>query len=131
MADRINYCETPEFQKEFSRLAKKYRTLSEDFELAKKATIELYHLRKLDNHSVFPIPEFCAGPVQILKLKKFACQSLSGKGVHSGIRVIYSFDPMNYQVEFLEIYYKGTKENENRDRISAYLKTRLYSGRRV
>jgi hypothetical protein len=124
MTDRIDYCETLEFQREFGRLAKKYRTLTEDFALAKKATIELYHLRELDNRSIFPIPEFCAGPVRILKLKKFACRSLFGKGVKSGIRIIYAFDPHNYQVVFLEIYYKGVKESEDRDRIKAYLKNR-------
>lgn len=124
MADRIDYSETPEFQREFSRLAKKYRTLSEDFALAKLATIELYHLRNIDNHSVFPIPDFCAGPILILKLKKFACRSLFGKGAQSGIRIIYAFDPRSFQVEFLEIYYKGAKENEDRDRIRTYLKSR-------
>jgi mRNA-degrading endonuclease RelE of RelBE toxin-antitoxin system len=122
MTDRINYCETPEFQKDFKRLAKKHRTLGEDFELAKKATIELYHLQEINNNAVFPIPEFCREPIRIMKLKKFACKSLFGKGVQSGIRVIYAFNSVSYKVDFLEIYYKGEQENEDRDRIKAYLK---------
>jgi len=122
MTDRINYCETPEFQKDFKRLAKKYKTLDEDFALAKKATIELYHLQKLNNHGVFPIPEFCKEPIQILKMKKFACKSLFGKGVQSGIRVIYAFNSESCRVDFIEIYYKGEQTNENRDRIKDFLK---------
>ncbi len=122
MTDRIKYLETPAFQREFKRLAKKYRSLPEDFELAKKAAIELYHLQKIDNHAVFPIPEFCREPIQILKIKKFACKSLFGKGVQSGIRVIYSFNSVSHQVDFIEIYYKGEQKNEDRDRITACLK---------
>jgi mRNA-degrading endonuclease RelE of RelBE toxin-antitoxin system len=122
MTDRINYCETPEFQKDFKRLAKKYRTLDEDFALAKKATIELYHLQKINNNAVFPIPEYCREPIEVLKLNKFACKSLFGKGVKSGIRIIYAFNSVSYKVDFIEIYYKGEQENEDRDRIRNYLK---------
>ena len=45
MTDRIDYCETPEFQKDFKKLLKKFKTLEGDFELAKRATIELYHIQ--------------------------------------------------------------------------------------
>ena len=122
MTERIEYRETPEFQRDFKRLSKKFRTLDEDFNLAKKAAIELYHLKGINNNAVFPIPSFCSGPRQILKLKKFACKSLFGKGVHSGIRIIYAFDPAVNKVDFIEIYYKGDKENEDRDRIKSFLK---------
>jgi len=78
-------------------------------------------LRGIDNHAVFPIPGFCRGSVQILKLKKFACKSLFGKGVHSGIRIIYAFDSAGCTVDFIEIYYKGDKENEDIFRIKSFL----------
>ncbi|MCX6565017.1 MAG: hypothetical protein NTW38_01100 [Candidatus Aminicenantes bacterium] len=118
----MKYCETPEFQRDFKRLSKKYRTLDEDFELAKKAAIELYHIKGIRNNAVFPIPDFCGGPVQIFKLKKFACRSLFGKGVQSGIRITYAYNSVSNQVDFIEIYYKGEKSNEDRERIKAYLK---------
>jgi mRNA-degrading endonuclease RelE of RelBE toxin-antitoxin system len=122
MTERIDYRETPAFQRDFKRLAKKYRTLGEDFALVKKATIELFHLMGMNNNAVFPIPAFCGGRVQIFKLKKFACRSLFGKGSQSGLRIIYAFDATVNKVDFIEIYYKGDKENEDRDRIKSFLK---------
>ena len=35
----------------------------------------------------------------------------------SGIRVIYGYWEKQDRIDFIEIYYKGDKENENRDRI--------------
>ena len=56
------------------------------------------------------------------KATKFACRSLKGKGVSSGIRVIYAHFEKEDRVELLEIYYKGDKENENRKRILQHYK---------
>lgn len=44
---------------------------------------------------------------QNLKVKKFACKSLKGKGGHSGIRFTYAYFPFEDKIEFIEIYYKG------------------------
>lgn len=54
---------------------------------------------------------------RILKARKFACRSLKGKGAQSGIRVIYAYFKQADRIEFIEIYYKGDKENEDRERI--------------
>ena len=35
----------------------------------------------------------------------------------SGIRIIYAYYEKEDKIEFIEIYYKGDKENENRERI--------------
>jgi hypothetical protein len=56
------------------------------------------------------------GP-RVYKARKFACRSLKGKGAHSGIRVIYAYIEQNDKIELIEIYYKGDKENEDRERI--------------
>lgn len=122
MTPGIEYRETPEFKRDFKRLVKKFRTLEGDFALAKKAAIELYHVLGINNNAVFPIPGFSRGQVQIFKLKKFACRSLFGKGIRSGLRIIYAFDSSAYKVDFIEIYYKGEKENEDSARIKAYLR---------
>lgn len=117
----IEYDKSTEFQKEFNKLKKKFPTLPDDFELAKKAAIELFHLQNIDNHSVFEVP-ILKGLEKIFKVKKFACKSLKGRGNKSGIRIIYAFNEKTKRVFFLEIYFKGDKENEDRVRIKQYLK---------
>jgi len=119
---KIEYSETPEFQKDLKKLTKKYRSLEDDLETAKKAAIELYHLKGIDNLSTFPIPGFCNDDLKIYKIKKFACKSLKGRGSKSGIRVIYAFYNKEVRVDFLEIYFKGEQTNENQERIKDYLK---------
>jgi len=122
MPGRIKYCETQEFKKDFKKLIKKFKSLEEDLELAKIAAIELYHINKINNLSVFPIQDFCSEKIQICKIKKFACKALKGRGSKSGIRVIYAFHCQSCKVEFIEIYFKGEKENEDRERIKTYLR---------
>jgi hypothetical protein len=119
---KIEYGETDVFQKDLKKLLKKFRTLEEDLETAKRNAIELYHLKLIDNRSVFPIPNFCNEEIQICKIKKFACKALKGCGVMSGIRVIYAFYSATLKVDFIEIYFKGEKENEDFERIKEYLK---------
>jgi hypothetical protein len=122
MPGRIKYCETQEFKKDFKKLIKKFKSLGEDLELVKVAAIELYHVQRINNLSVFPVQDFYSEEVQILKIKKFACKALKGRGAKSGIRVIYAYHRQSYKVEFIEIYFKGEKEKEDRERIKAYLK---------
>ena len=55
---------------------------------------------------------------KVYKAKMFACKALKGKGVQSGIRVIYAYFSTEDVIEFVEIYYKGDKENEDKERIS-------------
>jgi mRNA-degrading endonuclease RelE of RelBE toxin-antitoxin system len=115
MTSKINYGETPEFQKDFKKLLKKFKSLEDDFELAKVAAIELFHIQKVNNLSTFPVQGLCTEKIQICKIKKFACKALKGRGSKSGIRVIYAFHCENYKVDFIEIYFKGEKENEDRE----------------
>ena len=118
----IDYSETDEFLRDLKKIRKKFRSIDEDLDVARKAAIELYHVLGIDNSSVFPIPGYSTEDVQIYKLKKFACKSLKGKGVKSGIRIIYAYHPVTSRVEFIEIYYKGDKVIENQDRIKEYLR---------
>ncbi len=119
----MNYRSTPEFDEDLKKLLKKFRTLEEDLEIAKIAAIELYHIQGIDNQSVFPIPGFSYEHVIVHKLKKFSSKSLKGRGVKSGIRVIYAFYPGDLLVDFIEMYYKSDQENEDRQRIIQYLKS--------
>lgn len=117
----ISYEQTEEFQKDLKKLLKKYRSLEEDLELAKIAAIELFHLQKINNLSVFPISGFCTEEILVCKIKKFACKALKGRGSKSGIRVIYAFHVKILRVDFIEIYFKGHRENEDKERIKRYL----------
>ncbi|OGS21066.1 MAG: hypothetical protein A2252_04010 [Elusimicrobia bacterium RIFOXYA2_FULL_39_19] len=54
----------------------------------------------------------------IYKAKKFACRALKGSGANSGIRVIYAYDEAQDKIELIEIYFKGDKENEDKQRIN-------------
>ena len=122
METTISYDQTEEFKKDFKKLLKKFRSLEEDLELAKIAAIELFHIKKINNLSVFPIQGCCTDEVLICKLKKFACKTLKGRGSKSGIRIIYAFHVKTLRVDFIEIYFKADQENEDRRRIYQYLK---------
>ena len=117
----ITYESTSGFEKELKRLLKKFRTLEDDIEVAKKNVIELLHLMKIDNNSVEPIPNFCSDELKVCKIKKFACRALKGRGVQSGIRVIYAYHTLTNTVDFIEMYFKGESENEDKERIKQYL----------
>jgi hypothetical protein len=58
----------------------------------------------------------------VFKARKFRCQSLKGRGSNSGIRLVYTYDLESGSVTFIEIYFKGSQENEDRERILRYMK---------
>jgi hypothetical protein len=121
--NKIEYNSTDLFHKDLKRLLKKYKTLEDDLKTVKRNAIELYHVRNVNNESIFPIQGFCNETIQICKIKKFACKALKGSGAKSGIRVVYAFYCKSYKVDFIEIYFKGKQANENRGRIKEYLKS--------
>lgn len=117
----INYKNTSGFEKDLKKLLKKFRTLEDDIEVVKKNAIELFHLKNIDNNSVELVPNFCTDELKICKIRKFACKALKGRGVQSGIRVIYAYHVLTKTVDFIEMYFKGESENEDKDRIKQYL----------
>lgn len=112
-----------EFEKDLKKL-KKFRTLEEDLEIFIEKQLQLFHKLHIDNKGIFPIPDLGISYPKIYKARKFACKSLKGKGVASGIRVIYAYFDKEDIVEFVEIYYKGDKENEDRNRILKYYRSK-------
>ena len=120
--EKIIYKTIHEFEKDFKKLSKKFSSLEDDLKVAKRDAIELHYIYNINNQSVFPIPHFCSEELLICKLKKFSCKSLKGRGCKSGIRIIYAYSANSKTVKFIEIYFKGKKENENGDRIKNYLK---------
>lgn len=102
-----------EFNKDLKYLMKRYRTLHEDLDIVKKVLVVNPDERppfsyRIDNLAL----ETC-----IIKVKKIACKSLKGKGVNSGLRLIYAHFPEQQRIVFVEIYYKGDKNLEDRERI--------------
>ena len=106
-----------EFDKDLKKLSKKFHTIPEDLEIFIEKQLQLFHKLYIDNEGIFPISGLGISYPKIYKAKKFACRSLKGKGVISGVRVIYAYFEKEDAVEFVEIYYKGDKENEDRERI--------------
>ena len=106
-----------EFNKDFKKLSKKFRTLDDDLNAFIGNQLKLTHKKNIDNRGVVRISDLGIEYPQIYKARKFACKALKGKGAASGIRVIYAYYEQKDIIEFIEIYYKGDKENEDRDRI--------------
>ena len=116
----IKYKTLPEFNRDFKKLAKRYITLAEDLERVKKNAIELCHVKGMC-HNVEEIKGAGnAENLQFYKIRKIASRSIPGRGNQTGLRVIYAFFPKLEEVVFLEIYFKGDKENEDRGRIKEF-----------
>ena len=112
---------TTKFDKDFKKLKKRFQTLHDDFKIFIDSSLKLFHENGIEQ-GIRKLTEKKAGKLIIYKARKFACRSLKGKGSRSGIRVIYAFYPDNNKIEFIEIYFKGDKENEDKERIEEYLK---------
>jgi len=120
----MKYEETQEFLRDLKKL-KRFSSLREDLEINKKYRIELFHNQKIDSRGIFKIEGIGNNKeLQFFKIKKFQCKSLKGRGAKSGIRVIYAFFPEENFVIFLQIYFKGKQENEDRERIKRFIKER-------
>src|SRR3989338_4275976 len=101
----------PEFEKEFSRLLKKYRSLSEDIEKFKRFILENpTGLGK--NFAIIHSTENS----KVVKARMM-CRSLKDRS----IRIIYAYHQNTLTFMYIEIYFKGDKENEDQARIREYL----------
>lgn len=108
----IRFEGTPEFRREFKRLAKKYRSLPQDLEILKRLLMQ--HPKGFGNHMPMLRQE---DDIFIIKAR-LACESLRG----SSLRVIYAYHASLITIFFIELYYKGEKETEDQQRIEEFLK---------
>lgn len=122
---RVRYIEAVSFQKTFKKLLKKYPSLRDDLEVAKVNAIELFHLSKIDNKSVFRITGITPADIESYVVKKFACKSLKGSGVQSGIRLTYIYLPKLQEIVLIEIYHKNTSDIEDKSLIQKYIDENL------
>lgn len=110
---RMIFDELTEFKKDLKRLLKRYRTLRDDLEVVKKVLDIKPEARppfsfQLNNLGV----ETC-----IIKVKKIACKALKGRGVNTGLRLVYAHFEEREEIVFIELYHKSDKGNEDRQRI--------------
>jgi mRNA-degrading endonuclease RelE of RelBE toxin-antitoxin system len=110
----------PEFEKDLKKLLKRFSSLEEDLRMFIKVAMNAFHKKKVDSNAIFHISDLGIRSPKIYKAKKFACKALKGKGAQSGMRVIYAYHEEEDRIEFLEIYYKGDKASEDRERIKDY-----------
>jgi len=82
----------------------------------------MFHKLDIDNKGIVGISGLGIEYPQIYKARKFACKSLKGIGSRSGIRIIYAYYEKEDKIEFIEIYFKGDKEAEDRERILKHYK---------
>ncbi|MFH1159677.1 MAG: hypothetical protein V1733_01850 [bacterium] len=109
----MTFDELDEFKKDLKALLKKYRTLNDDLEVVKKV-LEV----TADERPPFSFRIDGLGlETSVIKMKKIACRALKGRGVNSGLRLIYSYFKEEQKITFIELYHKNNKENENRQRI--------------
>ena len=103
----------PEFNKDLKLLLKRYRTLKEDL-----GEVKTILKKKPDERPPFSFRIADLGlETCIIKVKKIACKALKGRGVNSGLRLIYAWFENEQKIIFVELYHKNDKENEDRDRI--------------
>ena len=105
--------ELPEFTKDLKALLKKFRTLTEDLAVVKKVLSVSPDERPPFSFRI----EGLGLSTCVIKVKKIACRSLKGRGVNSGLRLIYALFQDEGKIILVEIYHKNEKENEDRQRI--------------
>ena len=107
----------PEFEKDLKKLVKRFSSLEDDLRMFIKVALNAFHKQKIDSKAIFHISDLSIRSPKIYKAKKFACKAQKGKGAQSGIRVIYAYHEEEGWIEFIELYYKGDKASEDRERI--------------
>ncbi len=107
-----SFNELPKFSKEFKRFLKKYRSLSDDL-VEFKRIVSVIPLGNSKHFSVITKIER-----RIIVKARLFCRYLKG----SSLRIIYAFHCQSCKIDFIEIYFKGEKENEDYERIKEYLK---------
>lgn len=102
---------TAEFDREFKRLLKKYPSLKGDL----KTLEQILEASPTGFGTNFVIVH-SSSDVQVIKTR-LACRSLRKRSM----RVVYAFHHDVVEFVYIEIYFKGDKENEDRKRIETYL----------
>lgn len=107
----MSFNELPEFQKEFKRLAKKYKSLTDDLQEFCNV-VSVVPLGNSKHFNVITQTDL----FYVIKARLF-CRFLKG----TSLRIVYCYFKEEQRIDFIELYFKGDKENEDRGRIKEYL----------
>ena len=102
---------SPEFEKNFKQLFKKYRTLEDDIKKF-KAILLSYPTGVGKNFTIIHSEQ----TYKIVKAR-MACRALHDRS----LRLIYAYREEGEQFYFIELYFKGEQINENRRLIKEFL----------
>jgi mRNA-degrading endonuclease RelE of RelBE toxin-antitoxin system len=111
----MQFQQLSKFSKEFKKLKKKYKSLDKDLKTLQAVIVTFpegngsRHWNRLQS----------SGSIVIYKVR-MQCAYLKRKS----FRVIYAYNCQAKEIEFIEfieIYFKGDKPREDKDRISEYL----------
>lgn len=109
----MTFEELSEFKKDLKNLLKKYRTLNDDLDVVKQVLAIAPTARPPFSFSIDNLGlRTC-----VIKVKKIACKALKGRGVNSGLRLIYAYYEHDAKIVLVELYHKNDKENEDKQRI--------------
>lgn len=112
----MEFVELPEFARELKRLAKKYRSLPDDLDVLKKTLqVPEMHVR-IRGGGKHWVCVHRSEKVCVYKIR-LACRYLRS----TELRLVYARHLQEPRTVFLELYYKGDKENEDRERIRDYI----------
>lgn len=124
----MEFDELYEFKNDLKKLSKRYKSLKDDLGIIRKVL-------KVNPDARPPFSFNIDGlgiTNCVIKVKKIACKSLKGKGVNTGLRLIYAHfkkrveevegieTEMEGKIIFVELYHKNDKANEDKERILKY-----------
>ena len=108
-----NFKRTAEFDKEYKKLKERFRSLDSDV-VDFEGFISKYPTGAGSKFVVI----HDAGDCKIVKAR-LMCRALR----KSSLRIIYAWKNQSFTFVYIEIYFKGDKPNEDRERIKEFLKT--------
>jgi hypothetical protein len=106
------FYQLPEFERELKKLSKKYPSLPSDLEDIRPILLETRTGIGKNFTIISSSPN-----VDIVKVR-ILCESLRSRT----IRLIYASHKDRIEFMYIEVYFKGDKENEERERIQKYVK---------
>ncbi len=101
----------PEFKRELKILLKKYKSLNEDLKSFEKVVFTM-PTGFGKNFTIIHSNE----NIKIVKAR-LMCKSLRNRD----IRVIYAYHNEMFEFIYIEIYFKGDKDNEDKNRVKDYI----------
>lgn len=120
------FSESKEFQKEFKKLSKRFRTLAEDLEVVKKI-ITVTPRGNGAKHWV-ALKSDIADERYIMKMRMM-CRAVRG----AQFRLVYLYSEIENITEilFIEIYFKGDKEREDLTRVDEYFLNKIMTHQEI